>query len=285
MRRKTGRLAVQAPGRDHHAGAELAHAGAERAVIEIRHLSPGILRRRTIPFRLIPGQRRRFCFRIHSRFVSQQETATVADLDEFRTDVKSWLEDNCPRACVRRCRKTKPSGAVAGEHFVNPDSKLWLERMAERGWTCAHLADRVRRRRLESQREPHAQPRSCGASTRGPRCRASASGCSVRPCWSSPATNRSSSTCRRSSVAKSAGARAIRSPVTAPIWPACRPGPTTRAITISSTARKSGRPMPMRPTGFSAWSAPIPRCAEARRHQLSALRHGNPRASPPRPSS
>ena len=40
---------------------------------------------------------------------------------------------------------------------------------------------------------------------------------------------------------------------------ACRPDARTRAIIGWSTARRSGPPMPTRPTGSSAWSAPIPR--------------------------
>ena len=49
-----------------------------------------------------------------------------------------------------------------------------------------------------------------------------------------------SSTSRRSSAAKSAGARATPSRARAPTSPACRPGPRSRATTSWSTARRSG---------------------------------------------
>ena len=63
---------------------------------------------------------------------------------------------------------------------------------------------------------------------------------------------------RDRAVARSAGARAIPSPAPAPTSPRCRPNARTRAIIGWSTARRSGPAMPTRPTGSSAWSAPIP---------------------------
>jgi alkylation response protein AidB-like acyl-CoA dehydrogenase len=48
------------------------------------------------------------------------------------------------------------------------------------------------------------------------------------------------------------------------------------ATTSSSTARRSGPATPTRPTGSSAWCAPTP-TAQAHRHQLRAVRHGQPR--------
>jgi len=60
----------------------------------------------------------------------------VANLDDFRAEVRSWLEDNCPASM----RTPTPEGETIWggrrERFVNPDSKVWLERMAERGWTA-----------------------------------------------------------------------------------------------------------------------------------------------------
>jgi alkylation response protein AidB-like acyl-CoA dehydrogenase len=60
----------------------------------------------------------------------------VANLEEFRAEARSWLEDNCPRSM----RTPTPEGETIWggrrERFVNPDSKIWLERMAERGWTA-----------------------------------------------------------------------------------------------------------------------------------------------------
>ena len=52
----------------------------------------------------------------------------------FRGEVRGWLQANCP-ASLRR----GGGGYTAGGRkavYANPDTKLWLDRMAERGWTA-----------------------------------------------------------------------------------------------------------------------------------------------------
>lgn len=60
----------------------------------------------------------------------------MSDLDTFRQETRAWLEANCPAAM----RTPMPEGeAVWGGRnpvFRNPDSKVWLEAMASRGWTA-----------------------------------------------------------------------------------------------------------------------------------------------------
>jgi alkylation response protein AidB-like acyl-CoA dehydrogenase len=60
----------------------------------------------------------------------------VADLDAFRSEVRSWLEENCPKSMRTPMAEAESVWGGRREKFVNPDSKVWLERMAERGWTC-----------------------------------------------------------------------------------------------------------------------------------------------------
>ena len=60
----------------------------------------------------------------------------MSDLDKFRTEVRGWLEENCPE---------EMRGAVRGEDdicwggkkwkFKSDAQKIWLNRMAEKGWT------------------------------------------------------------------------------------------------------------------------------------------------------
>ncbi|MEZ5557615.1 MAG: acyl-CoA dehydrogenase family protein [Pseudomonadales bacterium] len=53
------------------------------------------------------------------------------DLGEFRADTRAWLERNCPAGA-------RGPGQIAwGSRRIElePDVRLWLERMAERGWT------------------------------------------------------------------------------------------------------------------------------------------------------
>ena len=61
-----------------------------------------------------------------------------SDLDTFRQEVRDWLEENCPPSM--RTPQTEDEVVWGGrrEKFKNPESKIWLERMAERGWTAPH---------------------------------------------------------------------------------------------------------------------------------------------------
>ncbi|MFX3658060.1 MAG: acyl-CoA dehydrogenase family protein [bacterium] len=60
----------------------------------------------------------------------------MADLDAFRSEVQSWLEKHCPASMRTPMPEAEAVWGGRQEKFVNPDSKVWLERMAERGWTC-----------------------------------------------------------------------------------------------------------------------------------------------------
>lgn len=53
------------------------------------------------------------------------------ELQDFRLETREWLEENCP-AGVR-----KPGFIPWGSSKIElePDTRLWLERMAEKGWT------------------------------------------------------------------------------------------------------------------------------------------------------
>ena len=58
------------------------------------------------------------------------------ELDVFRTETRAWLEANCPASM--RTPLTGDETPWGGRKFKwkNPDSKVWLDRMAEKGWTA-----------------------------------------------------------------------------------------------------------------------------------------------------
>ena len=60
----------------------------------------------------------------------------MSKLQEFRANTRAWLEENCPESM--RTPMVQDEIVWGGRHaeYKNPDSKLWLERMAEKGWTC-----------------------------------------------------------------------------------------------------------------------------------------------------
>ena len=60
----------------------------------------------------------------------------MIELQDFRTEVRDWLEDNCPPSMRTSTPENEVVWGGRRENFHNPDSKLWLDRMAERGWTA-----------------------------------------------------------------------------------------------------------------------------------------------------
>ncbi|MCZ6887937.1 MAG: acyl-CoA dehydrogenase family protein [Gammaproteobacteria bacterium] len=59
----------------------------------------------------------------------------MANLDSFREETRIWLDENCPASM--RTPTPEDEGIWGGRKAVykNPDSKIWLDRMAEKGWT------------------------------------------------------------------------------------------------------------------------------------------------------
>ena len=53
---------------------------------------------------------------------------------DFRGEARGWLEENCPDSLRRGLGGYTAGGRKAV--YGNPDTKLWLNRMAERGWTA-----------------------------------------------------------------------------------------------------------------------------------------------------
>jgi alkylation response protein AidB-like acyl-CoA dehydrogenase len=60
----------------------------------------------------------------------------VDALDDFRNDTRAWLEANCPPE-MRESMRDESDACWGGRNptFKNDAQKLWMERMAARGWT------------------------------------------------------------------------------------------------------------------------------------------------------
>ena len=58
------------------------------------------------------------------------------DLDTFRSETRAWLEANCPASMRTPGNEDETVWGGRREKFVQPDSRVWLTRMAEKGWTC-----------------------------------------------------------------------------------------------------------------------------------------------------
>ena len=62
----------------------------------------------------------------------------MSNLDKFREDTKKWLDKNCPPSMRNGADPDMPVDEVWGgrnAEYKNPESKLWLDRMGEKGWT------------------------------------------------------------------------------------------------------------------------------------------------------
>ncbi|MBT6276777.1 MAG: acyl-CoA dehydrogenase [Chromatiales bacterium] len=63
-------------------------------------------------------------------------SSTEQPMDAFRASVRDWLEANCPASM----RTPAPDDEIAwggrNPTYKNPDSKVWLDRMAAKGWTA-----------------------------------------------------------------------------------------------------------------------------------------------------
>jgi Acyl-CoA dehydrogenases len=60
------------------------------------------------------------------------------NLDKFRDETKKWLDENCPPSMRSGADPSIPIDEVWGgrnAEYKNPESKLWLDRMGEKGWT------------------------------------------------------------------------------------------------------------------------------------------------------
>jgi acyl-CoA dehydrogenase len=61
----------------------------------------------------------------------------MTELDTFRSETRAWLASNCP-ASMRLPLEDDEDRCWGGRNwkFKSEDQRLWLERMAERGWTA-----------------------------------------------------------------------------------------------------------------------------------------------------
>ena len=61
--------------------------------------------------------------------------AKMANLETFRAETRAWLEANCPASM--RTPMPMDEGSAGGRNatYKNPDTKIWLDRMAAKGWT------------------------------------------------------------------------------------------------------------------------------------------------------
>jgi len=63
-------------------------------------------------------------------------TRFMSAIDTFRAQTRAWLEENCPQSMRGAQVGDDVTWGGRNARFKNADAKLWLERMAARGWTA-----------------------------------------------------------------------------------------------------------------------------------------------------
>ena len=63
----------------------------------------------------------------------------MTDLESFRTEIRDWLEANCPPE-MREPMRSEADACWGGRNatFQSDAQRQWMERMAQRGWTVPH---------------------------------------------------------------------------------------------------------------------------------------------------
>jgi hypothetical protein len=136
-------------------------------------------------------------------------------LRNFRLDAREWLDENCPAGVRSQMPEEEIVNGGGKQRSVNPDSYVWLERMASRGWTVPHWPSEYGGADLSSQEVQH-------------------SSSTVRQ-------SRRPNICRRSQVERFDGARATLSLARVRISPVCKWVRLKLVINTSSTGKKPGR--------------------------------------------
>ena len=199
----------------------------------------------------------------------------MTDLDTFRSETREWLEANCPPE-MREPMRSEMDACWGGRNwtFSSEAQRLWLERMAERGWTVPdwpkeygggglstaeakvlkeEMARIGARNPLDQLRHLDARPGPAGVRQRGAEERI---------------------TCPRSRAARSAGARAIPSRAPAPTSPGCRP----RREDKGDHWLVNGQKIWTSYADKADWIFCLVRTddqVQAGRHQLPPVRHGD----------
>ena len=60
----------------------------------------------------------------------------MSSLEDFRSEVRVWLEENCPQSMRTPMAEEEMPGGGLRAVYKNPDTKLWMDRCAEKGYTA-----------------------------------------------------------------------------------------------------------------------------------------------------
>lgn len=79
-------------------------------------------------------------------------------IEKFRQETREWLEANCPASMRTPMPEEETPWGGRNATWVNPDSKVWLDRMASRGWTAPTWPKEYGGGGLTKEVKPRPQP-------------------------------------------------------------------------------------------------------------------------------
>jgi len=59
----------------------------------------------------------------------------MSTIDQFRLQTRNWLQDNCPDSMRTKMVVGEDIAGGSKRRSTNPEAYVWLQRMAEKGWT------------------------------------------------------------------------------------------------------------------------------------------------------
>ena len=60
----------------------------------------------------------------------------MSELETFRAETRAWLEENCPASMRTPMPEREMPWGGRNASYPNPDTKVWMDNMASRGWTA-----------------------------------------------------------------------------------------------------------------------------------------------------
>ena len=63
-------------------------------------------------------------------------SSASGSLENFRTEIAAWVEENCPASMRTPLPANEHPGGGKRAKYNNPDTKVWMDRMAAKGYTA-----------------------------------------------------------------------------------------------------------------------------------------------------
>jgi alkylation response protein AidB-like acyl-CoA dehydrogenase len=70
---------------------------------------------------------------LHKAFFEEKN---MSELETFRAETRAWLEENCPASIRTPMPEREMPWGGRNASYPNPDTKVWMDNMASKGWTA-----------------------------------------------------------------------------------------------------------------------------------------------------